>query len=127
VTTGPAAPGAADIAHLHAAYSYSHDHAEIDEFTALFAEDAVFTIGGVEEVKGRDAIAEFARRSARSGVHSSGAILIRPDGTARTPFVFVNATSDRVSGGYYHDTFTRSASGALLFSHRYVELSPVAE
>jgi hypothetical protein len=119
-------PELAEVMTLHASYGYTIDHGNVDGFVALFAPDGVFDINGTQVMKGQDAIQEFAGRSNRSGVHSSGAVLFLEDGTARTPFVFVS-NSGRVTSGYYHDTFARSGSGALVFSRRDIKFSPMKD
>lgn len=116
-----------EVIKLQASYTYSHDHAEVAAFVEIFAEDAVFALPSGDQIAGRDALEAFVIRSGGAGVHTSGAPLIRDDGTAVTPFIFASRGNARISSGYYHDTFARTQAGGLVFQRRTVETFPAAE
>ena len=113
-----------EVVQLQSSYSYTHDHGEVGLFVDLFAEDAVFILPDGTAIAGHAELAEWANTSVGAGVHNSGAPLIRHDGSACTPFVFVSRGNVRVSSGYYLDTFARSEAGVLVFHRREVETFP---
>jgi uncharacterized protein (TIGR02246 family) len=121
----------AEISGLYARYAHYYDSGRAEEFARLFTDDGVFVVPGAEPVRGREAIAETARRgvAALPGVrHTVSTVLVDPvpgdsdgaTGTAYVEAVTIEASVIRfVTAGCYTDTFALEEGRWRIREHRY--------
>jgi hypothetical protein len=115
-----------EIQRLHADCSWAIDSRDAQAYAALFAPDGEVRVepSGLT-VTGQEALTEFAAESP-VGVHLSGPVSPRPDGSTRAAFVFTHASSGRVTSGYYADRYVRDGAGRLVFASREVAMTAPA-
>lgn len=108
-----------EVTDLVAAYAVLLDREVIDEWLALFTEDATFEAFG-RTFSGHDGLRKMAT-SAPGGIHMGSLPLIDLDGdrgTVRQSFVFVEAASHQLRVGWYDDEVVRTGGGWRFRSRR---------
>jgi hypothetical protein len=117
-----------EIQRLHADCSWAIDGRDAEAYAALFASDGEVRVEpSGPTVTGTEALAKFAAGSPE-GVHLSGPVSPRPDGSTRAAFIFTHSSTGQVSSGYYADRYVRDGSGRLVFASREVTMmAPAAK
>lgn len=93
-------------------------------WAGLYRADGVLVVGGTREIKGADALAEFAAASI-PGVHVQAVphLQARSDGglDATSSFVFVTAATGDLRAGYYTDQIALQ-DGRFVFVRREITI-----
>ncbi len=110
-----------------ATYCQTCDDGRFAEFAACFAEDAVMSVPGMPEVRGREAIEAWIARAMppeKRGKHvtiNPIVTLLDPErATASTDYLFLDKDLQITSAGRYLDELVRDGTDDWLFTRRQI-------
>jgi ketosteroid isomerase-like protein len=122
------------VRNLVAALARAADVGTLEEYAAVFTDDAASELAGYPPTNGLEALMEGAAARRQTGgfgpgsgtMHFLGAIHVEMDGdeaTSYTPFVLYQQTESSptpATAGRYYDTFRRTAQGWRIAGRRAV-------